>query len=85
MFFEGNSFRKSLAESERNERFQRGKILETIEHIKHSIRYCKISLHMYSWSSRQLNAGTSLTYPVQRRPSKTTISLKIFPSALDQI
>ena len=48
--FKGAHFRKSLTESERSHRFYLEKFLKLTEHVSYSIRYCKISLLIYSWS-----------------------------------
>ena len=47
---------KSLTESEWNDRFESRKFLETIEHVSYLIRYCKISLLIYSGNSSLSNA-----------------------------
>ena len=52
-----NFFRKSLANSEQSDLFQPGKILKIVELVSYSIRYCKISLLIYSGSSNLSNAG----------------------------
>ena len=58
-------FRKSLTESERNDRFWHGKLLKIIEHVSYSIRYCKISLLIYSECTSLSNAGPLFfTHPV---------------------
>ena len=59
-FLEGIHFRKSLTESERSDRCWPGKFLKIIEHVSNSIRYCRISLHIYSGSSRLSNTGRFL-------------------------
>ena len=53
----GMHFRKSLPESERGDRFWSKKFLKIIEHVSYSIRYCKISLLIYSGSSSLSNGG----------------------------
>ena len=54
--------RKSRAKSERIDRFRPGKILTLIEHVSYPIRYCKISLLIYSGSSSLSNAGRFFSY-----------------------
>ena len=56
-FLEGTFSRKSLVKSERSHRFKPGEILQIIEHVSFSIRFCKISSLIYSESSRLSNAG----------------------------
>ena len=52
-----DSFRGSLTESERSNRFYRGTILKIIEQVSYSIRYCKISSLIYYGSSSLSNVG----------------------------
>ena len=62
-FLKGIHFRKPLTESERSDRFSLGKFLKIIEHVSYSIRYCKVSSHIYSWSSSLSNVGTFFDSP----------------------
>ena len=48
---EGTLFRKSLVKCERSDRSQPEKIMKMIKHVSYSIRYCKISLLIYSGCS----------------------------------
>ena len=59
-FLEGILFRKLLTESERSDRFWPEKLLQIIEHVSYLIRYCRISLLIYSGSSSLSNAGRFL-------------------------
>ena len=47
-FLEGNLCRKSLTESNGSDRFYPGKFPKIFEHVSYSIRYCSISLLIYS-------------------------------------
>ena len=53
--------RTDVAESERSDRFKPDKILKIFEHARHSIRYCKIQLLLYSGRGNQSNIGLFLT------------------------
>ena len=56
-FLNGTYFGKFRIESERSDRFQLGKFLKIIEHVSYSIKYCKLSLLIYSRSISLSNAG----------------------------
>ena len=56
-FLKGTHFGKLPTESERSDQFSPGKFLKIIEHVSYSIRYCKISLLIYTGSSSLSNAG----------------------------
>ena len=64
-FLKGIHSRISLSESKRSDRLQPGKFQKIIEHVNYPIRYCKISLLIYSGTSSLSNAGRFLfTHPV---------------------
>ena len=58
------TFKKSLTESERRDRFQQEKILKITEHVSFSSRYHKVSLLIHSGSNSLSNAGTFLIHPL---------------------
>ena len=64
-FLKGVHFRKSLTQSERRDRFWSDKFLKIVEHVSYLIKYCKISLLLYSGSSSLLNVRHFFfTHPV---------------------
>ena len=63
----GIHFRKLPTEFERSDRFWPQKFRDRIEHVGYLIRYCKISLLLYSGSTSFSNAGRFFfTHPVVR-------------------
>ena len=56
-FLKGIHFRKLPTESEWSGRFQAGKFLKIVEYVSYLVRYCKISLLIYSGSSSLSKAG----------------------------
>ena len=62
-FLKGTHFGKLPTESEQSDRCQPGKFLKIIDHVSYLIKYCKISLLIYSGASSLSNAGHFLTHP----------------------
>ena len=60
----GFFFVKSLTASEQSHRFQPGKLLQTFEYVSYSIRYCRISLLIYSGSRSLSSSEHFLTHSV---------------------
>ena len=55
-FLQRTFFKEVIVKSKRSDLSQPEKIIKIIEHVNYSIRYCKISLFIYSGSSNLSNA-----------------------------